>query len=109
MSQVQPYQIWIVCSDYFEVGNPAREYLKTKFKNHIAAGVLQVKLLRREDHIKEWTKSGTYPDLVITNGTYQIKDGEGLEDAAYDVDEVFPPQSGTQIIPFSSLESIVIE
>ncbi len=109
MVQVPPYQIWIVCSDYFEIGNPARQYLREKYKDAISAGALEVKLLRREDHITEWTKLGIFPDVVITNGTYQIKDGEGFEEAAYDLDKVFPPQSGTQVIPFSSLESVVLE
>ncbi len=107
--QVSPYQIWIVCSDYFDIGNPAREYLKTKFKDHIAAGALEVKLLRKEDHVTEWTKLGIYPDLVVTDGTYQVRDGEGFDETHYEPKKVFPPQSGTQIIPLSLLESIVLE
>ncbi len=106
--QPSPLQIWVVSSDYFDVGNPAREYLKTKFKDIISSGALEVRLYRREDQIKEWTKLGVYPDLVVTDGTYQVRDGEGFETATYDHCKVFPANSGTQVIPISLIEQIVL-
>ncbi len=109
MTEVSPYLIWIVCSNYFEVGNPAREYLKTKFKDHINAGVLEVKLLRREDHVTEWTRLGIYPDVAVTDGTYQIKDGEGFEETTYDPNTIFPAESRTQIVSFLDLEDITLQ
>ncbi len=109
MMEIQPFRIWIVCSDYFDIGNPAREYLKEKFKPQLDAGVLEVKLLRREDHVTEWTKLGIYPDVVVTNGTYQIKDGEGFDDVSYDPKSEFPAKSGTKIFSFHDLEYITLQ
>ena len=92
--------IWIITASYLD-GVPAQRQLRE------AAPHAEVKLYTKEDDIRFWCKLNVYPQLIVSDGTSRVPEGEAYESIEYDPRKKFADERNIPVHPLDSVDSLV--